>query len=77
MIVCSCHVLSDDDVRDCVGGSSDRPSVGAIFRHMGREAICGRCARNISDIVDQHAAGSKHCKGGGECDNCRADELAA
>ncbi|MBM3640682.1 MAG: (2Fe-2S)-binding protein, partial [Alphaproteobacteria bacterium] len=43
MIVCSCNVLSDRDVRDTLGPRSDRPSVAAVFRHMGCEAKCGRC----------------------------------
>ncbi|MBY6240706.1 bacterioferritin-associated ferredoxin [Methylosinus sp. Sm6] len=78
MIVCSCNVLSDGQVRELLGRRSDRPSVGAVFRHMGCEPRCGRCARNISALVDQHASSpSDHCSGAGECDNCRADELAA
>lgn len=77
MIICSCNVLSDHDVRDCLGQKLERPSVGAVFRHMGREPQCGRCARSINAIVDQHMEGrAKHCGGAGECDNCPGD-LAA
>ncbi len=78
MIVCSCNVLSDRDVRHSLRTKSDRPSVSAVFRHMGCEPKCGRCARNISAIVDQHAAsGLDESAGNGNYDNCRADELAA
>lgn len=78
MIVCSCNVLSDRDVRDTLGPRGDRPSVAAVFRHMGCEAKCGRCVRSIVAIVDQHAArGLDECLGNGDCEGCRADELAA
>lgn len=78
MIVCSCNVLSDRDVRDTVGARGDRPSVGAVFRHMGCEAKCGRCARSIVAIVDQHAGrGLDEWGGSSDCDSCRADELVA
>lgn len=78
MIVCSCNVLSDKDVRDTVGARSERPSVGAVFRHMGCEAKCGRCARSIVAIVDQHAGAALEELGpGGDCDSCRGDSLAA
>ncbi|MCX7898921.1 MAG: (2Fe-2S)-binding protein [Methylocystis sp.] len=78
MIVCSCNVLSDRDVRESLGARAGRPSVGTVFRHNGCEAQCGRCARSIVAIVDQHVArGLDECAGRGECDSCRADELAA
>jgi bacterioferritin-associated ferredoxin len=78
MIVCSCNVLTDRDVRACVSKRPDRPSVGAVFRHMGCEAQCGRCARNISALLDKHSgSGLDECAGIGDCGGCRADELAA
>lgn len=78
MIVCSCNVLSDRDVRDSLSKRGDRPTVGAVFRHMGCEAKCGRCVRSIVAIVDQHAASRlDECAGSSECDSCRADDLAA
>lgn len=78
MIVCSCNVLSDRDVRDTLSARGERPSVGAVFRHMGCEAKCGRCVRNIVAIVDQHSGSAlDECAGSGDCDSCRADSLAA
>jgi bacterioferritin-associated ferredoxin len=78
MIVCSCNVLSDRDVRDSLGTRADRPTVGALFRRMGCEAKCGRCVRNIVAIVDQHAAtGLDECAGSSDCVSCRLDGLAA
>src|SRR3954468_16467068 len=53
MIVCSCNVLSDDDVRNAVNASEDlarHPK--QIYGCLGCSAECGRCARTIKGIID-------------------------
>jgi bacterioferritin-associated ferredoxin len=54
MIVCSCNVLSDHDVRNAVSAADD------VVRHakqvygcLGCSAECGRCARTIKTIIDE------------------------
>ncbi len=53
MIVCSCNVISDHDVRSAVSTADD------VLRHakqvydcLGCSAECGRCARTIKTIID-------------------------
>ncbi len=54
MIVCSCNVLSDDDVRNAVGASEDLPrNAKQIYGCLGCSAECGRCARTIKAIIDE------------------------
>ena len=54
MIVCSCHVLSDHDVRNAVNAASDLPrNAKQIYGCLGRNAECGRCARTIQTIIDE------------------------
>lgn len=78
MIVCSCNVLSDRDVRETLGSRAERSSVASVFRNMGCEAKCGRCVRSIVAIVNQHDSSRlDECGGTGDCDSCRADGLAA
>jgi len=78
MIVCSCNVISDNDVRGAMGARKDKPSVGAVFRHIGCEAKCGRCVRSILTIVEQHAGGGlDEMNGNGEFGACRGEERAA
>jgi bacterioferritin-associated ferredoxin len=63
MIVCSCNVLSDHDVRNAVSAASDLPrNPKQIYGCLGCSAECGRCARTIKTIIDE-ALGScaKHC----------------
>jgi len=52
VIVCSCNVISDHQVRSvtaehCVRATSE------VYRCLGCSAACGRCARTIRDIVDE------------------------
>jgi bacterioferritin-associated ferredoxin len=53
MIVCSCNVLSDDDVRNAVSASEHLPRhAKQIDGCLGCSAECGRCARTIKTIID-------------------------
>jgi bacterioferritin-associated ferredoxin len=51
MIVCSCNVLSDYQVRS-VAKAARRPRMSQIYGCLGYNAQCGRCARTIKRIVD-------------------------
>jgi len=54
MIVCSCNVLSDHDVRDAVSASEGLPrNAKQIYGCLGCSAECGRCARTIKTIIDE------------------------
>ena len=54
MIVCSCNVLSDHDVRSAVESSQDLPrNAKQLYGYLGCSAECGRCARTIKTIIDE------------------------
>jgi len=54
MIVCSCNILSDHDVRSAVRASEDLPcNAKRVYGCLGCSAECGRCARTIKTIIDQ------------------------
>ena len=54
MIVCSCNVLSDHDVRHAVSTADDAlRNVKQIYDCLGCSAECGRCARTIKTIIDE------------------------
>jgi bacterioferritin-associated ferredoxin len=54
MIVCSCNVLSDHDVRNAVTAPADFPrSAKQVYGCLGCNAECGRCARTIKTIIDE------------------------
>ncbi len=51
MIICSCNVLSDHDVRS-VAAAPDAPrTVAQVYGCLGCSAACGRCAPSIRRIV--------------------------
>jgi bacterioferritin-associated ferredoxin len=50
MIVCSCNVISDHDVRTAVKASTPR-RVGEVYGCLGCSAQCGRCARTMKKIM--------------------------
>jgi bacterioferritin-associated ferredoxin len=53
MIVCSCNVLSDHEVRIAVATNKPLRTVGRLFLYLGCAAQCGRCARSIKGIMDE------------------------
>ena len=57
MIVCSCNVLSDKEVRAAVHSSSAR-SAKQVYGCLGCGAECGRCARTIKKIMNEALAGA-------------------
>jgi bacterioferritin-associated ferredoxin len=54
MIVCSCNVITDHDVRNAVSGAEDvLRHAKQIYGCLGCSAECGRCARTIKTIIDE------------------------
>ena len=57
MIVCSCNILSDQDIRVIARDPSYvPPRVAEIYSRLGCSAQCGRCARTIKTIINEAAA---------------------
>lgn len=66
MIVCSCNVISDQDIRSAVSAAADLPrNAKQIYGCLGCSAECGRCARTIKTIIDEAlGACAKSCCAG-------------
>lgn len=58
MIICSCNVLSDQDVRSAVEAERMRSS-SQVYGCLGCSAKCGRCARNIRRLMDEALGGAR------------------
>ena len=56
MIVCSCNVLTDQDVRSTLSGEEAARTTGEVYGCLGCSAQCGRCARTIRRIMDEALA---------------------
>ena len=62
MIVCSCNVFSDGEVRSCLNPGPDCPRTPAqVYRTLGCGPQCGRCATTIRTIMDQAIAQRHAC----------------
>ena len=58
MIVCSCNVLSDNDVRACLNPGPGCPRTPAqVYQCLGCSPDCGRCARTLRAMMD---VGARH-----------------
>ena len=66
MIVCSCNVLGDHDVRHAVNTADDAlRNAKQMFDCLGCSAECGRCARTIKTIIDEaHKQCALACQAG-------------
>lgn len=73
MIVCSCNVLSDSDIRTACTRSAPR-TTGEVYGCLGCSPQCGRCARTIKQIMDE-ALGAASCALG--CEVCPGHHAAA
>jgi len=51
MIVCSCNVLSDVDVRSALNEAAPR-TAGEVYGCLGCSPQCGRCVPTIRQIMD-------------------------
>jgi bacterioferritin-associated ferredoxin len=56
MIVCSCNVVSDHQVRSAVAQEARRMS--QVYACLGCRAQCGRCANTIKRIMDETRSGA-------------------
>lgn len=65
MIVCSCNVLSDRQIREVMSEQAPRMT-SQVYGCLGCSAQCGRCARTIRRIMDQ-ALAANGCPRGCAC----------
>jgi len=58
MIVCSCNVLSDHDVRATLSNGEGAPRTACqVYDCLGCSPQCGLCARTIRRIVTEASLG--------------------
>ncbi|MFZ5735209.1 MAG: (2Fe-2S)-binding protein [Pseudomonadota bacterium] len=54
MIVCSCNVITDHDIRNAVTSGGPVPRTARqVYGCLGCSAECGRCARTIKKIMNE------------------------
>jgi bacterioferritin-associated ferredoxin len=59
VIVCSCNVLTDAAIRECIANSPvDLTSADQVYEQLGCAPQCGRCAQTIAAILQETHNGS-------------------
>ena len=53
MIVCSCNVLSDCQVRCAITRVAPRARMSQVYASLGCAAKCGRCACTIKIMLEE------------------------
>jgi len=54
MIICSCNVISDHDIRDVVGSAAAKPcSAAQVYDCLGCIVQCGQCSRSVKQILQE------------------------
>jgi bacterioferritin-associated ferredoxin len=69
MIVCSCNVLTDVDIRASIATLDGPRRVCDVYASLGCAAKCGGCAGTISALISEAEArdfGAEQIKQGGE-----------
>jgi bacterioferritin-associated ferredoxin len=51
MIICSCHVISDQEVETAFAAPQAPQTMSQVYRHLGHEPQCGRCVRTIRNMM--------------------------
>jgi len=57
MIVCSCNVLSDHEVRAALSNEQTPRSTSQLYGCLGCSPRCGRCAGTLRRIMDEAMSG--------------------
>jgi len=58
MIVCSCNVLSDREIRNVATAARVQPlSAHQVYGCLGCNMRCGRCARTVKQILSEALIG--------------------
>jgi bacterioferritin-associated ferredoxin len=56
MIVCSCHVVTEREVRDAIEALSS-PTMSQVYRELDHKPQCGRCTHTVRRIMSETQTG--------------------
>jgi bacterioferritin-associated ferredoxin len=57
MIVCSCNVVTDSEIRATLARGACPPTPFAVYECLGCRLNCGRCIATVRTIINEANAG--------------------
>ncbi|MGB8899303.1 MAG: (2Fe-2S)-binding protein [Methylocella sp.] len=71
MIVCSCNVLTDSEIRAALNRGACPRTPFAVYKCLGCSLNCGRCITTVRTIINEANAGT--ATGGSSREPCETD----
>lgn len=65
MIVCICRGVSDREIRAVV--SQGASSLAEVRAELGTGECCGKCSRQVRELIDRHVPVGRTCATGTAC----------
>jgi bacterioferritin-associated ferredoxin len=73
MIVCSCNVVTDSEIRAALVGGACPRTPFAVYERLGCSLNCGRCIATVRTIINEANAGTE--TGGSSPEVCEMDAI--
>ncbi len=78
MIVCSCNVLTEEDIRCCLTPGPNCPRRALdVYVSLGCAPQCGQCAQAIKNMIKSALTSADEASGFDGCGGGMAKDLAA
>jgi len=61
MIICSCNVISDHDIRGAASTDDALCSAAQVYDCLGCAVRCGRCSQSVRRILEERPARDTRC----------------
>jgi bacterioferritin-associated ferredoxin len=71
MIVCSCNVVTDSEIRATLASGACPRTPFAVYERLGCRLNCGRCIATVRAIINEANAGT--AIGGSSREACETD----
>ncbi|MGB6324652.1 MAG: (2Fe-2S)-binding protein [Methylocella sp.] len=73
MIVCSCNVVNDSEIRATLACGACPRTPFAVYERLGCRLNCGRCIATVRTIINEANAGT--ATGGSSREACETDAV--
>ncbi len=74
MIVCSCNVIADSEIRAALNSGACPRTPSAVYKCLGCSLNCGRCIATVRTVINEANAGT--ATGGASREACEMDAAA-